>query len=144
MQKKAKYAIVWCLAVAIASLCGCSDQKRLARRLSEADRVIVMDRHDSSFTMELTAEEAKKLVQAISMAREESPFTEATAPLRMEFFKGSNLIGGLNVARTGNPEIGMFGVDGVLYSDKTGTLETLGHKFSQEQAARKVTNRIGP
>lgn len=142
MQTKARCAVALLL-IATAVSCGSSGQKALANRLREADRGIVMDRADSSFSMPVNREDIRKLVQAISTARKESPLIQASVRLRIEFFKGTNLLGAIDVCPTGSPnKVGIFGVDGVPYSERTGTLETLAARFSQERAARNGTKRL--
>ena len=123
------------LLIAVALACGCSRQKTLADRFSHANRAIVVDRTDSNVTMPLTGEETRNLLRAISASRKESPLIEASAQLRIEFFKGTNFLGAVEASG-----VGVFGVDGVPYSDRSGVLQTLATKFSQEQAARKSTN----
>jgi hypothetical protein len=120
-------------------MCACARQeteKTLARRLSEADRVTIAknDRQATS-AMPLTADEANRLVRAIATAKKESGTVTATQELRIEFFKGTNLLGGFDMGVT------VFWIDHgpdpdrpgfrrqTTYSDSTGTLEMLALKF---------------
>src|SRR5688572_26047310 len=81
---------------------GCSRQetaKTLARRLGEADRVTIASQFADrpSFTMQLTAEEANRLVLAVATSRRESPLVTTTPQLAVRFFKGTNVLSELDV-----------------------------------------------
>jgi hypothetical protein len=138
MQKHTKSVVALLLAV-IAISCGCSRQKALARRFSQADRVILTNYPGSSaFAIPLTAEERKNLVHAISAAQKEKP-SDANMLLKIEFFKGTNLLGVVAMGMTGRPDrVGIFAIDKVAYSDKTGVFEMLGEKFLQARATPSV------
>ena len=126
---------------------GCSNQetaKMLARRLGEADRVIIAEKYPRQGTsaMPLTADEANRLVRAIASAKKESGTVTATPELRIDFFKGTNLLEAFDVGVT------VFWIDHgpdadrpgfrrqTTYSDSTGTLEILGLKYWQANPSR--------
>ena len=130
---------------------GCSRQetaKTLARRLSEADRVTITDAGRRAFTMQLTAEEANRLVQAVATAEEESPTVTASRELVVRFFKGTNVLGEFNAgvrvfAIDHGPDPHRPGLRRVTpYTDKSGTLEMLGQKFWHQAATAAQTNQI--
>ena len=143
------------LALLMVLACGCSrqeNQRTLARRLSEADRVTIADKYpypaQSAFVMSLAPQEASSLAQAIASAKRESGVITASPELRITFFKGTNLLGVFDAGGVGvfwidhgpDPR-GRPGVRRVVnYVDNTGTLETLGQKFRhQKEAAQGPT-----
>jgi hypothetical protein len=126
---------------------GCSKRETattLARRLGEADRVTVAEKYPRQGTsaMPLTAEEANRLVRALASAKKESGVVTATPELRIDFFKGTNLMSGFDVGVT------VFWIDQgpdadrpgfrrqATYSDSTGTLEMLGRKYWHANPSR--------
>jgi hypothetical protein len=136
-----------CAVVLLVVLAACSRQetaKTLAQRLSEADRVIIAEKYPRQGTsaMPLTAEEANRLVRAIASAKKESGTVTATPELRIDFFKGTNLLGAFDVGVT------VFWIDHgpdadrpgfrrqATYSDSTRTLEMLGLKYWQANPSR--------
>jgi hypothetical protein len=124
------------LLIALAS--GCSKQesaKMLARRLYEADRVTISSKYaDGSPPVQLTTEEAKRLVQAVANAEKKGPAT-ATPDLLVRFFKGTNLLAEFSAGYT------VFWIDhgpdpkqpdlrrATTYLDRSGTLKMISEKF---------------
>jgi hypothetical protein len=146
--------VISTLALLIVFACACSQQqtqKTLAGRLSEADRVTIADKyphpHQSAFVMPLTPQEAKSLAQAIANAKRERETIDASPELRIGFFKGTNFLGAFDAGAAGvfwidhGPDPG--GRPGlrkvVTYSDRSGTLQTLGEKFRRERDAQPET-----
>jgi len=138
MPKNIKCAVA--LLVVLAGMCACSRQetaRTLAQRLSEADRVIIAEKYPRQGTsaMPLTAEEANRLIQAIASAKKEIGTVTATPELRVDFFKGTNLLGAFDVGVTvfwidHGPDAGRPGFRRqATYSDRTGTLKMLGLKY---------------
>ena len=118
---------------------GCSNEETastLARRVGEADRVIISSKYAdvSRPPLQLTTEEAKRLVQAVADAEKKGPVT-ATPELLFRFFKGTNVVAEFNAGVT------VFWIDhgpdpkqpglwrASTYLDRSGTLEMLSGKF---------------
>jgi hypothetical protein len=125
MHRNAKRAVALLLIV-VAGLCACSRQSTLARRIAKADRVIATNRY-GGFSISITGEEARRVIQAVSAAKKENPLIEASPDLRIEFFQGTNLLGAVGMCRS------VIGIDGTSYSDRTGVLEALDDKYRQER-----------
>jgi hypothetical protein len=101
--------------------CGCSRQeiqKTLARRLSEADRVIVLNPNGGA-TLTIKDEQLTKIVRAIAASEKVSNGESLTATpgYALAFFKGREH---LATVATG-AEI-VFYIDKKAYHDKSGTL----------------------
>jgi hypothetical protein len=120
-----------CLAIA-AALCGCSQQHKFVQRISEADRVVLTNLYAGDpFGMEVTNIEPKKIVAAISSAQENAKVL-ASPNLRLEFFKGSNLLGTVTMC------VNAFGIDGVQYVDSSGILESLNDEYHKEFTTAQI------
>jgi len=152
MISRIKAKLICALALLTVLACGCSRRetaKTLARRLSEADRVSITDAGGRAFTMQLTAEEANRLVRAVATAKEASPAVTSSRELVVQFFKGTNILGEFNAgvrvfAIDHGPDPHQAGLRRVTpYTDRSGTLEMLGEKFWHEAATAAQTNQIG-
>ena len=127
------------VALLIVLTSGCSNQesaKTLARRLGEADRVIIVSKYAGSLPpLQLTTEEAKSLVQAVAAAKKESGAITATPELLFQFFKGTNVLAEFSAGYT------VFWIDrgpdpkqpdlrrATTYWDRSGTLKMISEKF---------------
>ena len=155
MIKFGREQVKWVCALALIGLAsGCDNHespRTLARRLGEADRVTIASQFADRppFTMQLSAEEANRLVQAVATSRKESPLVTTTPQLAVRFFKGTNILSELDVGAKvfwikfapdpKQPALRRVGP----FSDDSGTLETLDEKFWQEAATAAETNQIG-
>jgi len=117
---------------------GCSKDetaKSLASRLSEADRVVVASQYAGNRPpVQLTTEEAKRLLQAVANAEKKGPAT-ATPDLLVRFFKGTNVLAEFSAGYT------VFWIDhgpdpsqpdlrrATTYLDRSGTLKMISEKF---------------
>lgn len=132
MRTKAKYALtVLLIGVVLGAFYGCSPQKTLARRLHDADRVIATYRQEG-FSITVQGADVQKLVQAIAAAKKENPDIKSGVGLRLEFYRGPEL---LTTVATGN---WIFVIDQKFYSDTTGTLEALWQRYREEQLLRDL------
>src|SRR5687767_2538769 len=124
MQGKA----ICVLLLAFAGLCACSreeNQKTLARRFSGADSAIMTNAIGQSLS--LTAEDARKVIEGVSTARQVKGDPACSPNLWFGFFTGTNFLGGFNACSK------LFWVDLGLhpggwrrvapYIDTTGTFE---------------------
>jgi hypothetical protein len=65
----------------VVGLCACSQQKRLADRVAEADRVIFASNLGyEDLRMAFTGQEVKKIIQALANGRKLNPFGLACSP----------------------------------------------------------------
>ena len=101
---------------------GCSPQKSLAGRLKGADRVVIMG-FSGTNGLTLTDKEVDRIIRAIASGKKEAPGMKSGAGFRIEFFKGSKLLGSILASELG------FGVGQNTYSDTTGTLKPLADRF---------------
>lgn len=104
------------------ALCACSRQESqhsLARRLGQADRVIVLN-SGNGLTKTLKGEELKKIIQAIEAAEKiQAEGLSATPGYTLVFFTA----GGIHIATV--PTAGVvFWIHKTPYQDKTGTIQT--------------------
>jgi hypothetical protein len=120
-----------CLVIA-AAFCGCSQQNKFVQRISDADRVILTNIYAGDpFGIEVTNIEPKKIVAAISSAQINRS-VKASPNLRLEFFKGSNFLGTVNMC------VNSFGVDGVQYVDSSGVLEAVDNEYRKKYMAEQI------
>jgi hypothetical protein len=124
MHMKAKYVVGLLLVQAVA-LCACSPQKSLAHRLNGADRVIYAKNHED-FSISVTGDEVKKIVQALASGKKESPLIAASPECRLEFFKGAKHLAAITNS------VSVFWIGQTPYSDRTGTLKTLRQRLRVE------------
>jgi hypothetical protein len=120
--------VISTLALLMVLGCGCSrqeTQQTLARRLSEADRVIVLNPADG-VTLTIKDEQLKKLVQAIEASRNisEPETLTATPGYTLVFFRSREH---LAAVPTGAELI--FYIDKKAYEDKSGTLRAVCERF---------------
>jgi hypothetical protein len=113
--------VISTMALLMVVACGCSrqeTQKTLARRLAQADRVIVLNPHDGK-TMILRDEQLKKLVQALEASQiiSNGGTITATYSNTLIFFKG-----GAHLATVPTAADLVFYVDTTPYEDKSKTL----------------------
>jgi L-rhamnose isomerase len=125
------------LLTALASACSKQETARtLARRLGEADRVIIASQYAGSHPpVQLTTEETKRLVQAVAGAKKESRPLTATPELLFRFFKDTNVVAEFDAGVT------VFWIDhgpdpkqpglrrATTYWDRSGTLKMISEKF---------------
>jgi hypothetical protein len=109
-------------------VCGCSPQKDLARRLASADRLVVTNRSES-FRMVVTDLEVKQVVRAIADGKKESPYISASPYLQLEFFKGTTHLASVTTS------VQVFWIGNKPYSDPSGALVALMHRYREEQTA---------
>jgi hypothetical protein len=92
--------------------------------------------------MQLTMEEATRLVQAVAAAKKESGSVTATPELLFQFFKGTNVLAEFRAGYT------VFWIDhgpnrkqpglrrATTYWDRSGTLKMLNEKFLDPEKGR--------
>ena len=86
------------LLAAVVALCACSRNKSIADDLTQADRVVVTNR-DERGSITITGADVQKLVAALSTSKRESQKIDSTGSgHRLEFFKGSNHLGGVQTS----------------------------------------------
>ena len=120
------------LAVIAAACCGCSQQHKFVQRISEANRIILTNIYAGDpFGIEVTNIEPKKIVAAISSARK-NPSVQASPNLRLEFFKGSNLLGTVTMC------VSAFGIDRVQYVDSSGVLEAINDEYRKKYMDEQI------
>jgi len=109
----------WILVLIAAVFCGCSPQKRLARKIADADCVILVQRHSGrpAVAISIQGDEVHQLAGDISAARQtgeelspENDFAE------LEFLKGTKLLGFLRCSPN------RYWIEGKGYSGETGAL----------------------
>lgn len=94
-------------------------QGALARRLSEADRVVFIHPVDMRTSLTLSNNRVKKIARALGASREiPSEGLAAIKEYTLVFFSGTN-----QLATVQSSQI-IFWIDGRPYEDKSGTLET--------------------
>jgi hypothetical protein len=120
-----------CLVIA-GALCGCSQQHKFVQRISDADRVILTNIYAGDpFGIEVTNVDPQKIIAAISSAQRNATVM-ASPNLRLEFFKGSNLLGTVNMC------VNCFGVDGVQYVDSSGVLEAVDNEYRKKHLEEQI------
>lgn len=108
---------------------GCSPQKDLARRLKEADRVIVTNSfEDHSITV--TGEDVDRLVQVIASGKKASPLIKSGPVFNLEFFKGTQHV------ETVAASTFLFMVGNDPYLDTTKTLQSLSERLYETNRPR--------
>ena len=126
MRGKLKYAVgVLLIGLVVGAFYACSPQKNLARRLKDADRVVITYPSDG-FSITITNEEVKRVVQAISVGKKENPLINATPYLQFQFSKGSEHLQRVTTSSQ------VFWVGNQAFSDKTGTLQDLTARWHEE------------
>lgn len=108
---------------------GCAPQKSLAKRLKDADRVVVTNKQDA-LSILVTGAELDKLVQAISGGKKESPTVSCSPSIHIQFFKGSQQLVTLPACTQ------VFWIDHQPFSDATGTLEALYRRYREEHPVK--------
>jgi len=117
--------------VLILLLCvaGCAQQKSLAKRLKDADRVVVTNLSDG-LSISVEGAEMGRLVEAISTGKKEDPAVSCSPYLHIQFFKGNKHI--VTIASC-TP---VFWIDKQPFSDATGTLEALTRRYREEHPVK--------
>jgi hypothetical protein len=114
------------LALLMVLACACSrqeNQKQLTRRLSEANRVILLDPLRDDVTLTIRDDQLKKLVEAIETSETLSGVPDAATTYTLVFFKHSEHIA---TVTTGADTV--FYIDRRPYGDKSGTLKAIAAK----------------
>jgi hypothetical protein len=124
-----KLPFIACLAV-VAAFCGCSRQDKFVQRLAAADRVVATNAAQA-FGIEVTSVKPKQIVTAISSARKNATAL-ASPDLRLEFFKGSNLLETVDLC------VNCFGINGVQYVDSSGVLEAVDDEYHKKYMAEQI------
>ncbi len=112
-------------------LTGCSPQKSLAKRLKDADRVVVTNRVGGS-GLTVTGSDVAKILSAIASGKKETLSLKAAVGNDLEFFKGSQHLETINTSST------VFWVGETPYSDTTGIFQGLAEKFRQENPPQLI------
>lgn len=114
------------LLVLVASLCACArqvdaqgPQGALARRLSEADRVVLINPVSKRTGATLSSAEAKRLVRALKKSKEIPPNVDAAIGYTLVFFSGTNRLATVESSQS------IFWIGSTPYADKSGTLEAV-------------------
>lgn len=129
MQGNAKSAVALLL-VLVVTLCACSPQKSLARRLAEADRVVVTNPQDKT-SITISNEEVQKLVKALKASEKIASEGLSTTPGHpLDFFKGTNHL--VTVASSDF----IFWIGQTPYHDKSGVLHAVYERLLYGEAAR--------
>ena len=104
----------------------------LARKIADADSVMVTNRSEA-FGLVMANSDAQKIVRAIATARRGPLFmrTESTPELRLEFYKGTNLLAA--VFSCGQV---FWEADQTEYFDQTGALDALMNEYLQQMQKR--------
>jgi hypothetical protein len=109
----------------LVSVCGCSPQKSLARRLEGSDRVVVTYPSDG-LSITVMGQEVDKVLQAIASGKKESYLIQASPYLEFRFFKGGEHLATITTCAQA------FWIGQKPYSDTTGTLEALMYRYREE------------
>lgn len=121
MNSKAKFlvALLSLTAIIVIYLFVSSPLPRLARRIANADSIVVTISH-SPVSIPITGEDVKRVIQAVSFAKRERPpwgMTDSCIyDVKVTFFSGTNPVGKI-VSCTS-----LFMVNGKKYRDDTGVL----------------------
>lgn len=117
MGRKLIYGTVF-LALVACSRQASTPQRELARRLSEADRVVFIHAVDKRTSLTLSNGQVKKIVWALKASREiPSEGLAAIKEYTLVFFSGTNQLATVRSSQT------IFWIDGRPYADRSGTLE---------------------
>jgi hypothetical protein len=122
------------LLIVIIGVCACSQredaqgpQRALARRLTEADRVVFSNLFNNRVTLTLSNKEVRKIVRALKASEEISPNVDAALGYALVFFRGTNHLATVRTSQI------IFWIDGRAYEDTSGTLETAyGHAAAEQ------------
>jgi hypothetical protein len=111
-------------------VCGCSPQKTLARRLKDADRLVVLDPYDAR-TITVTGEQLTNVIHALEVCQRISSRGLADSPdFVLIFFRAAVHVATL---QTGSGVV--FYIDHRPYEDRSRSLSPVRQKF-QEQYLR--------
>jgi hypothetical protein len=122
------------LLIVIIGVCACSQredaqgpQKALARRLTEADRVIFSNSFNNREILTLSNKEVTTIVRALKASEEISPNVEAALGYALVFFRGTNHLATVESSQT------IFWIGDRAYRDSSGTLEAAYGNAAAEQ-----------